>query len=98
MDFLRRSQETGAGIGKKQIRKALSIHCHSERYLRNAAKGGFRYDINFNQDEEITKEHQENFAMALKEKKAYLSKIKAYVRRKEQKQREYEKHKAAKDN
>ncbi len=32
------------------------------------------------------------------EKKAYLSRAKAYARRKEQKQREYEKHKAAKDN
>ncbi len=97
-DFLRRSQETGAGIGKKQLRKAFSIHCGSERYLRNAAKGGFRYDIDFNQDEEISEEHQENFAIALKEKKAYLSRIKAYVKRKEQKQREYEKRKAAKDN
>ncbi|EGQ8651073.1 hypothetical protein GNS53_18035, partial [Vibrio cholerae] len=93
-DFLRRSQETGAGIGKKQLRKAFSIHCNSERYLRNAAKGGYRYDIDFNQDEEISEEHQENFAIALKEKKAYLSKIKAYVRRKEQKQREYEKRKS----
>ncbi len=97
-DFLRRSQETGAGIGKKQLRKALSIHCHSERYLRNSAKGGFRYDIDFNQDEEITEEHQENFAIALKEKKAYLSRIKAYVKRKEQKQREYEKRKAQNQN
>lgn len=72
-DFLRRSQETGAGIGKKQLRKAFSIHCNSERYLRNSAKGGFRYDIDFNQDEEITEEHQQNFAIALKEKKlSYL--------------------------
>ncbi|EKO3889183.1 ProQ/FinO family protein [Vibrio metschnikovii] len=93
-DFLRRSQETGAGIGKKQLRKAFSIHCNSERYLRNAAKGGFRYDIDFNQDEEITEEHQENFAIALKEKKAFISRAKAYERRKEQKQRDYEKRKA----
>lgn len=93
-DFLRRSQETGAGIGKKQLRKAFSIHCGSERYLRNAAKGGFRYDIDFNQDEEISEEHQENFAIALKEKKAYLSRIKAYVKRKEERQRQYEKRKS----
>ncbi|MCG3731584.1 ProQ/FINO family protein [Vibrio cincinnatiensis] len=93
-DFLRRSQETGAGIGKKQLRKAFSIHCGSERYLRNAAKGGFRYDIDFNQDEEITEEHQENFAIALNEKKAFISRAKAYERRKEQKQRDYEKRKA----
>ncbi len=93
-DFLRRSQKTGSGIGKKQIRKALSIHCHSERYLRNAAKGGFRYDIDFNQDEEISEEHQENFSIALKEQKAFISRAKAYARRKEQKQREYEKRKS----
>ncbi|MDH6003208.1 ProQ/FinO family protein [Vibrio aestuarianus] len=93
-DFLRRSQATGAGIGKKQLRKAFSIHCNSERYLRNAAKGGFRYDIDFNQDEEITEEHQENFAIALKQKKAFIARAKDYERRKEQKQRDYEKRKA----
>ncbi|WJG24402.1 ProQ/FINO family protein [Vibrio furnissii] len=93
-DFLRRSQETGAGIGKKQLRKAFSIHCNSERYLRNAAKGGYRYDIDFNQDEEISEEHQENFAIALKKKKAFISRAKAYARRNEQKQREYEKRKS----
>ncbi|PNH79131.1 ProQ/FINO family protein [Vibrio diazotrophicus] len=92
-DFLRRSQETGAGIGKKQLRKAFSIHCNSERYLRNAAKGGFRYDIDFNQDEEISEEHQQNFINALKEKKKFISRAKAYARRKEEKQRQYEKRK-----
>ncbi|CAH8189720.1 hypothetical protein VAE122_2060003 [Vibrio aestuarianus] len=70
------------------------IHCNSERYLRNAAKGGFRYDIDFNQDEEITEEHQENFAIALKKQKAFISRAKAYARRKEQKQREYERRKS----
>ncbi|MDE1231595.1 ProQ/FINO family protein [Vibrio aestuarianus] len=90
-DFLRRSQETGSGIGKKQLRKAFSIHCNSERYLRNAAKGGFRYNIDFNQDEEITAEHQQNFIDALKAKREFISKAKAYERRKEEKQRQYEK-------
>ncbi len=97
-DFLRRSQETGAGIGKKQLRKAFSIHCGSERYLRNSAKGGFRYDIDFNQDEEISEEHQENFAIALKEQKAFISRAKAYARRKEEKQRQYEKRKVQNQN
>lgn len=93
-DFINLAKATNTGISIKQMNMAFYVHCGSERYLRNAAKGGYRYDIDCNPVEEISEEHQQNYVVALKAKRELMARIK----RKEQKQREYEKRKAEKEN
>ena len=93
-DFINLAKATNAGISIKQLNMAFYVHCGSERYLRNASKGGYRYDIDCNPVEEITEEHQQNYVVALKAKRELIARIK----RKEQKKQEYEKRKAAKEN
>lgn len=69
-------------LDRKVVRAAMRTHTASTRYLKAMEKGGCRYDLDGQEDGEVTAEHREHAAQTLKERFA------AAARRKREKEQE----------
>jgi ProP effector len=60
--------ERSPDLSKEQIRKALMFHTASTRYLKALAQSEVRFDLDGNQDGEVTSEQREVAAKQLQER------------------------------
>lgn len=55
-------------LGRKVVRSAMRMHTASTRYLKSMEKGTHRFDLDGNEDGEVTEEHRHFATQTLKER------------------------------
>lgn len=71
-------------VDRKTVRTAMRIHTASTRYLKAMEKGTHRFDLDGNEDGEVTEEHRAHAAQTLKERFAEAERRRRDKRRQEQ--------------
>ncbi len=77
-------------VDRKSIRTAMRIHTALTRYLKAMEKGTHRFDLDGNEDGEVTEEHRAHAAQTLKERFAEAERRRRDKRKQEQEQRRAE--------